>query len=380
MTKIVDQVQLSGRSPGTNRFLTVHRYGQAGARPKVYIQASLHADEIPGMMAAHHLIALLDQAEDKGAIRGEIIVVPAANPVGLAQVVNGFHVGRHDLGGLGNFNRNWMDLSAGLAEAVADQLTQDGEKNVAVIRKAIGEKLSAKTVSGETPQLKLELMRLAFDADIVLDLHCDDDALMHIYMPPDQWEAYSDLAAELGAVACLTSIDSGSFCFDEGFYTPWIKLQQHYGDKFPIPTACCNSTVELRGQADVSDELGSQDAQALYRFLQRHSLIAGAAGAPPALQCAATPLDAADVIEAPMPGILAYRVELGDRVRKGDLIAELIDPIAPEVARARIRITAANDGFVLARRLHKMVTAGDTVAMIVGTESLKHRQEKLMTD
>jgi hypothetical protein len=62
-----------------------HRYGKPGARPKAYLQASLHADEIPGMLAAHHLIGLLDDADKRGEIKGEIIVVPVANPVGAGR-------------------------------------------------------------------------------------------------------------------------------------------------------------------------------------------------------------------------------------------------------------------------------------------------------
>ncbi len=380
MTGKTETQHLDGGSPGTGRSLIVHRYGAAGARPKAYVQASLHADEIPGMIAAHHLIRLLDQAETRGEIRGEIVVVPVANPIGLAQVVNGTHLGRFDLRGGGNFNRNWPDLFDGLEAAISDRLGQDEAANVEIIRAAIGKRLAERTALGEIPQLKLLLTRLAYDADIVLDLHCDDDSLLHIYMPPEHWSVYDDLAAELGAYACLTCVDSGSFCFDETFYTPWVKLQRALGDTFPIPAACFVSTVELRGQADVFDTLAIQDAEALYRFLQRHGLIAGDIGEAPALCCQPTPLDAADIVQAPEPGILAYRVAPGDRVKQGDLLAELIDPMQADQTQARTAIVAATDGLVLSRRQHKLVSAGDSVAMIVGTQSLKHRREKLMLD
>jgi len=83
MSKRIDRIDLPCMSPGTERHLKVHRYGTPGARPKAYIHASLHADEIPGMMAAHHLIRRLDEADKRGEIKGEIIVVPVANPIGL---------------------------------------------------------------------------------------------------------------------------------------------------------------------------------------------------------------------------------------------------------------------------------------------------------
>jgi len=96
MGKVVQRIDLDSMSPGTERFVKAHRYGKPGARPKAYLQASLHADEIPGMLAGHHLIGLLDDADARGEIKGEIIVVPVANPVGAGQVINTTFAGRYD--------------------------------------------------------------------------------------------------------------------------------------------------------------------------------------------------------------------------------------------------------------------------------------------
>src|SRR5215472_15596053 len=90
---------------GTTRGLSAWRYGKPGARPKAYLQAAIHADEIPGMLVMHHLLPLLDAAAAAGEIAGELIVVPVANPIGLSQSINGTHLGRFDLAGGGNFNR-----------------------------------------------------------------------------------------------------------------------------------------------------------------------------------------------------------------------------------------------------------------------------------
>jgi hypothetical protein len=388
MAKLVEQISLAGASLGTARHLTVHRYRPAkavaaksdAASRKIYIQASLHADELPGMIAAHHLLHLLDAADRNNAIQGEITVVPVANPVGLAQVINGYHAGRADLAGNGNFNRHWPDLFAGLQDRVAGKLGADPIANAAVIRAEIVADLAERSALEEAEQLKLTLTRLACDAEMVIDVHCDDDSLMHLYMPADNWAQYQDLAAELGAVACMTSSDSGSFCFDETFSLPWNKLRAAIGEQYPIPAAPFVTTLELRGQPDVFDDFGEQDAKAIYRFLQRHGVIAGDPGPAPKLLCTATPLDAADVPLSPASGLLAYKRKLGDQVKKGDLLAELIDPLAEDVSKARIPLTAANDGLILSRRQHKLVKAGDYINMIVGTEVLSHRTAKLMTD
>jgi len=65
-----------------------------------------------------HLIRLLDEADHAGLIQGEILIVPVANPIGVGQVVNDVRAAATSSRG-GNFNRNWPDLSHGLASRCA---------------------------------------------------------------------------------------------------------------------------------------------------------------------------------------------------------------------------------------------------------------------
>jgi predicted deacylase len=53
----------------------VHRWGPKD-KDRVYIQAALHADELPGILVANKLIELLDSIDVKGAIKKEIILIP----------------------------------------------------------------------------------------------------------------------------------------------------------------------------------------------------------------------------------------------------------------------------------------------------------------
>ena len=101
----ITRVPLPAAAPGSPRHLTVVRYGGVDARPKAYLQAALHADEIPGLLVLHHLRMLLDSAAARGEVLGQVVINPYANPIGLAQNVNGKLVGRFSLGGAGNFNR-----------------------------------------------------------------------------------------------------------------------------------------------------------------------------------------------------------------------------------------------------------------------------------
>ena len=80
MTRETTRIPLIAMSPGTSRAITVHRYGAPGARPKAYLQAGIHADEIPGMLVLHHLVRRLDEAAPQGEVVGVVVI----GDVGLA--------------------------------------------------------------------------------------------------------------------------------------------------------------------------------------------------------------------------------------------------------------------------------------------------------
>lgn len=369
MSRRTETITLAPAAAGTGRCLNLHRYGNPDARPKAYIQAALHADETPPLLVAHHLMRLLDEVE----VTGQVLLVPYANPIGLAQMLNGDQLGRYEFNGGGNFNRNWPDLAAAVAPGLEARLSADADANVATIRAAMAAWLEAWDQASELGSLRRALARLACDADLVLDLHCDDQALMHLFLIPQHWPAATDLAAELGCRAVLLAEDSGGAAFDETFSTCWTRLAARFPEH-PIPPVCLSGTVELRGRSDVEDATARADAEAILRCLQRRAIIAGEAPAPPELRCEATRFDAAEIVKAPAPGVLAYAVELGASVRAGDLVAEIVDPASESGSAARQALYASTDGLILTRRSRRYVVPGETVAKIVGREPLPHRQ------
>lgn len=380
MPRQIERLVLSRPAPGTERVLRAYRWGEADARPKAYIQASLHADETPGLLVAHHLTRLLDAAEAAGQVRGQVVLVPYANPIGLAQFVNGEQLGRYDLAGGGNFNRNWPDLAALAGDALEGRLGEEAARNVEVVRSVMVEALAQQPEPAkEMDRLRLALARLACDADLVLDLHCDDESLFHLFVIPQHWPSLSDLARELGSQAVLLAEDSGGGSFDEAFSGPWLRLARRFPGT-PIPPACEAATVELRGSADVHDEIAERDAEALLRVLVRRGYLDGEVGELPPALCEAAELEAVDTVKAPAAGVLSYRVGLGGLVGKGEVIADLIDPGAEDPLAARTEVRAATEGFLLSRRGHKFVSAGGSVAKIVGRERLPHRAGYLLED
>src|SRR6185503_20888700 len=181
------RIPLPAMTPGTCRSIVYHRFGRAGARPKAYLQASIHANELPGAMALHHLMPMLVEADRRGRIRGEIIIVPTINPIGLSQLAGSTHLGRYDFLGRENFNRNWLDLSGAVAERVGAKLGRNPADNVVLIRKAALAALAAMEPATELQTLRVEAMKLSVDADIVLDLHCDMQAVLHLFISRQDW-------------------------------------------------------------------------------------------------------------------------------------------------------------------------------------------------
>jgi predicted deacylase len=356
-----DIIAIPSAAPGLTTTLTVHRFGVAGAARKAYVQAALHADEIPGMICAHHLREQLKTLDAAGRISGEIVLVPMANPIGLAQRVLGSHLGRFDLADGGNFNRHFPALAEGAAARVADKLGPDADHNVALIRDALRAALAQCPALTPAEHLKRALLGLALDADVVLDLHCDSEAVMHLYTLTPQAETFAPLARLLGARAMLLASESGDDPFDEACSRPWAMLAARYPE-YPVPLACAATTVELRGDADVSHELATRDAAAIVGALTVAGFIAGDPPELPPPLYRPTTLEASEPVTAPVSGMVVYRRTAGDMVGVGDVVAEIVDPVSGVVTPVHAR----SAGLLYARGSSRFASAGRRLGKIAG--------------
>ncbi len=355
-------------SLGTQRELTSWHFGPVDQGRKVYIQASLHADELPGMLVAHHLREHLEAAEQRGELLGEVVLVPLANPIGLSQTLMYHQVGRFELGSMDNFNRHYPDFFHLVKDVVADRLGPDADANKQTIRAAMRDALLARRPTTELQSLRHELMLLSHDADWVLDLHCDYEAVLHMYVEEPVIEEMLPLARYLGARALLWARGSGPLIsFDEGLSGPWWRLQEHFRDRAPVPLACASTTVELRGQTDVGDAWAAQDAQAIMNFLQLRGVVAGSPPALPPALCEATPLSGTEDLHAPHAGVIAFHRQAGDVVRAGDVIADIVDPLSQRRTPVATRI----DGVIYARHNLRWATAGMEVCRVAGKTPIR---------
>jgi uncharacterized protein len=355
-------IELAGTTPGHRCQLTVLRFGSAGAGPKAMIQAALHADEVPAMLVAQHLRVLLTELEAQGHLRGEVVLVPFANPLGLAQHPLGQHQGRFDLRDGTNFNRHVPDVTDAAATALQGRLGADAAANTALVRQALRDAAAALTATDTAADLKRRLLQLAVDSDFVLDLHCDAQAVTHLYALTPQAGWAAELGALLGAQAVLLATESGDSPFDEACSRPWLQLQARLAPH-PLPLGCFSTTVELRGQADTSHTLARQDALALLEFLRRRGVVAGTlAPLPPAL-CQPTPLAASEPITSPAAGVVVFHVEPGTRVEAGAVVADVVDVQTGAV----LPLHATSAGLLYARVATRWALPGQRLAKVAGT-------------
>lgn len=369
-----ERVNLPANGQGEAFTLEFLRFGPKGGRPKAYLQAGLHADELPGMLVLKKLAEALARLESEGCVLGEIVLAPAANPIGLSQIEGGYMRGRTEARTGRNFNRGFPDLAALVKEQVAGRLGDDAASNVAVIRKAFRETVSVLPRPDAATALQLALFEEACDADIALDLHADNEALLHLYVGKPSWPDAEDLAAELDARAVLLTDRSGGEPFDEACGDPWRQLAELFPGH-PIPQACLAATLELRSNNHVTHEDSDRDMRALLRFLVRRRLLAGEPRGLPRLLADAHDVRAMHQLRSPVSGLVVYRLKLGDRVRKDDLVAEII-PLQGEP----VEIVAETDGVLFARHDQAWAWPDKVIGKIAGRDALVAPDKKIMTD
>lgn len=372
---------LASSHVGDAKTVTFFRYGKEGARPKVYIQASLHSGEMTGTLALTHLRGLLDEEERQGRIAGEIVVVPIANPIGMAQFFAGDIQGRFDGPSLTNYNRDHFEISKAIAPLLESRLTDDAAGNVALIRGVAADHVDNLAETTTWHSLRKHLLRQSIDADICLDLHSDMDAVMFMYINAYDWPGLRDLSCDLGCRAVLglePYVPSTTFAGVVG--SLWRRLAEMF-PQHPIPDACQSAMIEMRGRHDCSHELARTDAQAFVDFLRRRGVLTGDAPPLPESLCDCVDVEGMDVGYAPGPGFVTFHRKPGEVVQPGDLLCEVIDPTAESPEDMCKAVHARQHGVIYARALDgTVVVPGRVLFRIAGARRLEHRKGRSWLD
>ena len=309
---IVDQI------PTPAGDIIVLRFGQSGAGPRVYLQGALHADEVSATLALHYLGNLLTTAEGEDRLRGEVILAPHCNPAGLNQFSLGRHLGRFDVADGRNFNRAFPDI----AGKIIARLSRMGAKHMdAKTAIEIGAEILAQAGSDNPgDQFRLALMRLSWGADIVIDVHADMEAAVHMYSSAASWPQLRGLAERLAAKAVILCDISADRPFDEAHSHSWSQVERFLiGQGVEPERGVASCTVELRGLADVTPRLAEADAAAFYDYLVSMGVVAPAENHAP-ISCtpvSPTSLQAVEMVTTPRTGVCVHCKDVGDQVSRG---------------------------------------------------------------
>jgi predicted deacylase len=294
--------------------------------PKVHLQAGVHADEIAGMLVLHLLMQRLQIAESEGRLKGTVTVVPQANPLGIGQFRQGRILGRyHDATGH-NFNRGF-DQSAAMEQP-----------------------------STVVQQWQKKLVQLAAPADVMLDLHTDDEALPYVYVHRSFWPRGRELAAAMKMDVAIIWDDGGDGSFEETIIAPWLRdgaTDQRMA-----------ATLELRGQGDVNDRFAGQDAEGLYTWLCGYGVIDEPV-LPVDWPVEAVEMGYMETILAPQPGVLVFEKELGDVVEEGQRFARILR--RPGDPSSEVVLFAEQTGRLVTRYRDRLISQGMGVAKFTGS-------------
>lgn len=334
MTELVKEyLVVAQNASGRNMHVPLYRFKGTAPGPKVYIQSSIHGAEVQGNVVIYHLIQQL-LARD---ICGEVVLVPNCNPVGTNIKAGEYTLGRFDPVNGTNWNRGYYFDPAfvdGFSTTVAvDEPAENIKARFrAQVHQHLQEQLESTWGLGLAQQLNLKLQQQAFDADIVIDLHNGPVSTRHIYVPEYAREAAG--LFNIPHVILIPNVFAGAL--DEATFCPWWRLQdtlkQRYGADMDFGVEAF--TLEMGSQEVISFTEGEYDAMSVLTYLSHRGVLKSGPIPPDDISRVAVLLKDYKTLFTQQGGIVEYMAAPGDYVKKGDVIAQILNVDELENPRA----------------------------------------------
>ncbi|XQW84585.1 succinylglutamate desuccinylase/aspartoacylase family protein [Thalassotalea piscium] len=309
--------------------LTVPVYrikGQDNA-PSVYIQANMHGAEVQGNAVIFQLLELLKTIN----IKGDITLVPYANPVACNHKNGEYTLGRFDpITGV-NWNRMYHFDPEIIKPFVRESIGKDDatiETNFKELMiSTIEEKLDHNAFGLTTGQrIAYQLQRLAHQADFVLDLHTGPISSKHLYCP--EYAKESAQYFDIPHILLIPNQFDGAL--DEATFCPWWHLQEAFnelGIKFSISSKALNKesfTVELGSQEQIDLDVAHEDAKSILCYLAYKGVIDAPQYQPKKMTRYACYLQDYKAFYSPMGGMVDYLAEFGKPLTAGEPLARIL--------------------------------------------------------
>lgn len=339
---------------------------------KCYVQANIHGGEIAGNGAIFSLLRKLISYD----IYGTIVIVPHCNPVSLNTRIDDSQIGVYDAVTGQNWNRMfqlpvlrgagaWQLDARAFAAAHRDaSWTHIKTAYRAAIADALERLQTHASVRGMDYRTRfaLQLQRLSFDADFVLDLHTGDIAPRYLYAP--EYARTSAPFFHIPHVLFMQNEFGGSF--DEVNYCPWWTLLEELQSlgRADIELDVEAYTVELGSLETISARDMDRDADRILNYLQHKGMVSGTAK-PPAEKLYSCRIESYVSYCAPASGLAVIDLAPGTHLRTGQKLGYILsmhnfkDISRPE--EALTPITAREDGILITRARSPIVFEGQVL-------------------
>ncbi|ABV86063.1 succinylglutamate desuccinylase/aspartoacylase family protein [Shewanella pealeana] len=288
--------------------------------PSVFIQANVHGAEVQGNAVIFQLMKQLEKLD----VRGEVTLLPLANPLGINQKSGEFTLGRFDpITGV-NWNREYLDHKLDVASWYQEHGHLEDKALIKAYRLLLIESCQTHLNNewGVTTgkRLAVTLQRLAHEADIVIDLHTGPKSCKHMYCPE-----YDVASASLFSIPFSLVIpnDFGG-AMDEAAFCPWWQLAEYVqsqGRDFKVPVSAF--TLELASQERIDMEDALEDAKGILAYLSHRGVVSDKLE-PAEMARYGCYLKDYKKFHAPTAGLVEYKAELGEPLKAGMVLANIL--------------------------------------------------------
>jgi predicted deacylase len=357
-------------------YLSLQVYHFRGDRPgkKAYLQSNLHGCEISGNAVLHELINFL-QSLDRTQLEGEVVIVPACNPMAMNARSHHFSSGRYNPYDGRDWNRIFWDYHK--VSHDLDEIARDFcELEVETIRKEYL-KLIQTTFNRHHDNLdsasgvplhkryRYLLQSLCLDANYVIDCHSSSNRTIdYFYCFHDREESAKYFLIDLGIF--LESYDG--YTFDEAFLKPWLALEKalaKQGRKIIFDLE--SWTLELGGGMEVNSQSVAKGVRGIKNYLAGKKMLT-ISGFPLAEthqhQVQFFHKHQLRRYHAVAGGILRDRLPLGSVVKAGDRLYTLLSFHKNGECPREVAIEAERDGVIYDLSLNESVNQFDYVLSI----------------
>ena len=288
-----------------NRIMPVH---PTGKEKRFAVVTGTHGDELEGQFVCYELQRRLKSMPEQ--LKGIVDIYPALNPLGIDSITRGIPMFDLDM------NRIFPGTEEGpIMETLVKRLMDDFE-----------------------------------DADMCVDIHASNIFLMEL----PQVRVNEETENLLVPYAKKLNVD---FVWVHSAATVLESTLAYSLNKIGVPTLVVEMGVGMR----ITKTYGYQLVEGILNVMKEMGIWEGPVGE------VREPIVSSDravgYLNADMAGIFVPKIEIGDQVKKGDILGEILNPLSGNVEQV---VEAPIDGMVFTRREYPVVYSGSLLGRILG--------------